>query len=164
MAGMCRGCLLDEFCDQNGGSSLWGVAQGSEPCWERAPAARRLAASPRVVAVAAGRGTAGAALAAARIARDLRCGITQRWADLVYVDLEDRTPLAVTGLVAARPEPALHDDPHPLLQGLGDVLSCLAPHRAVEEHRIAVAPLVGLTIEGAWCGRDGEVCDRRTEG
>jgi len=105
-------------------------------------------------------------LAAARIPRDLRRGVTKRRADLVYVDLEDRTPLAVTRLIAPRPKSPLNDDPHSLLQRLGDVLSSLPPNRAVEEHRIAVAPLVGLTIEGAWCGRDGKVrnrCTRRGE-
>src|SRR5215208_5252561 len=33
----CASCRI-QFRDQNGGSSLWGVAQGSEPCEERAPA------------------------------------------------------------------------------------------------------------------------------
>src|SRR5215212_4237815 len=40
MAGMCLGCFVYLGSnDQNGGSSLCCVAQGSEPCCERAPTA-----------------------------------------------------------------------------------------------------------------------------
>jgi len=57
-------------------------------------------------------------------------------------------------------EAALHDDAHALLQALGDVLGSVTPHRAVEEHRLAVLPLVAVLVEGARRVGHGEAGDR----
>ena len=85
---------------------------------------------------------------------DLGRGVAQARTDLVDVDLEHRAPLALAGLERARLQPAGHDDPRAALERLGDVLSSLPPDVAGEEQRVAVLPLVGLTIEGARRRRD----------
>src|SRR4051812_22552904 len=116
-------------------------------------------AGPRVIAAAAE--TATAATSAGHPG-DLGRGVLQAGADLVDVELHDGALLALAGLVRARLETALRDDAHPLLQGLRDVLRCLAPDRAVEEQRVAVLPLVGLPVEVARRRGDREVRDGRT--
>ncbi|MPM25990.1 hypothetical protein SDC9_72491 [bioreactor metagenome] len=90
--------------------------------------------------------------------------VTQRRADLVDLQLDDRTTLALLGLVAALPQPALHQHPHALAQRLGDVLGRLAPHGAVEEQGVAVLPLAGLPVERPRRGGHGEVRDGRPGG
>src|SRR5829696_9381686 len=68
----------------------------------------RTAARPRVVAVIAATaatptaGAAATALSSAGIARDLRRGVLEGRPDLVDVDLEDRTALALPGFIAPR--------------------------------------------------------------
>src|SRR5829696_10234149 len=69
----------------------------------------RTAARPRVVAVIAataatptGAGAAATALSSTGIARDLRRGVLEGRPDLVDVDLEDRTALALPGFIAPR--------------------------------------------------------------
>src|SRR5665647_973539 len=80
---------------------------------------------------------------------------------VVDLQLDDRALLALAGLVRALDEAALHENPHPLGQGLGNVLGSLAPDGAAHEERVAVLPLVALLVEAARGGRDGEVRDRR---
>src|SRR5215207_2665112 len=124
-------------------------------------AAGRSAGSPRVLAVVAaastGRTAAAAPLAPSSVTRHLRCGVLQGRPDLVDIDLEDGTALALSSLVAAGAQPAVDDDPHSLLQRLGDVFGRLPPHGAVQEHCVTVAPLIGLAVERAGSRRDGEV-------
>src|SRR6476659_11049250 len=129
-----------------------------------------LRSGPRVV-VGRGVGLAAALLAAAvrRAARALGArhlggGVLQRRTDLVDLDLEDGALLTLTRFVLTRAQVALHDDAHPLLQGLGDVLRRLPPHGAGEEQRLAVLPLVGLAVEGARRGGDPEVGHRGARG
>src|SRR5918995_1251174 len=130
--------------------------------------AGRSAGGPRVLAVvaaaSAARTAAAASLAASSVTRHLRGGVLQGRPDLVDIDLEDGAALALPSLVAAGAKPTLHDDPHSLLQRLGDVFSRLPPHGAVQEHRVTVAPLVGLTVECARSRRDGEVGHCGTRG
>ena len=99
--------------------------------------------------------TAAATLSAGDLGRRVAEGRT----DLVDINLEHGALLALAGLVAARLQPARDDDAGALGQGLGHVLGVLAPHRTVEEHGVAVLPLVRLTIERAGGRRDGEVRD-----
>src|SRR5665647_2260652 len=130
-----------------------GLVRGAARCRRR----------PRVVvetAATAG-GAATAAAARALSPGDLGRRVTQRGAHLVDLELDDRALLALAGLVRALDEPALHDHPHPLGQGLGDVLGSLAPDGAAHEQRVAVLPFVALLVETARGGRDGEVRDRR---
>src|SRR3954452_17621704 len=107
---------------------------------------------PRVVV---GRGGLAALLSAVRRAtlplrpRHLGGGVLQGRADLVDLDLEHRALLALARLVLPRAEAALDDPAQPLLQRLRDVLCGLPPHRAGQEQRVAVLPLVGLLVEGA---------------
>src|SRR3954468_21412070 len=125
---------------QKGGSSLCGAPHGSLFCCRPPPpeppvahgsappptAAAPAVAAAAVAAEAAGRAAAGllaaSAATTARGALHLGGRVPQGRADLVDVDLEDRATLALAGLVAAGLEAALHDDAHPLLQGLRDVL------------------------------------------
>ena len=137
----------------------------------RRPAGRS-GRGPRVV----GRGRAGrppltlaaateaTATAGAVGAGDLGRGVLQRGTDFFDLDLEDGALLTLAGLVLTRLESALHDDAHAALQRLGDVLRRLAPHRAGEEQRIAVLPLVALLVERAGRRRDPEVRHRGTRG
>ena len=170
--------------DQKGGSSLPtpGVAHGSFPAGAAPPAppaprgrrrrgGRRRRSGPRVVAggglAAAARLTAAGVAAPAALAAgavDLGGGELQRRADLVDLDLEDGALLALAGLVGARLEPALDDDPHAPLERLGDVLRRLPPDGAAQEHRLAVDPLVGVLVEVARGRGHREVGDRRARG
>src|SRR5205814_10690127 len=95
-------------------------------------------------------------------AGDLRRRAAPARPDLVDVDLEDRALLALSGLIASRLQPARDDHPHAALERLGDVLGRLTPDRTGEEQRLAVLPLVGLSVEGPRRRGDAEVRDRRT--
>src|SRR5215510_298470 len=122
---------------------------------------------PRVVAAATGAALALPAAgpgAGTRGLRDLGGGAAQARADLVDVDLEDRALLTLAGLVLPGLQATLDDRAHALLERLGDVLGRLAPHRAGEEERVAVAPLAGLTVIDTGGRRDPEVGDRGTRG
>src|ERR1700743_830082 len=55
--------------------------------------------------------------------RDLRRRVLQARADLVGLDLIHGSLLTLAGLVRPLLQPALHDDPHATLEGLGTVLS-----------------------------------------
>src|SRR5690606_26462257 len=141
---------------------------------------RRTAAGPRVLGVAAR--TLAAAVAAATAAAvgaataapteataagtlaagDLGRGVAQRRADLVDLHLHDGALLALTGLVGALHEATLHDDAGALGQRLGHVLGGLTPDGATHEQRVAVLPLVALTVELPRRGGHGEVRDRGT--
>src|SRR5674536_147274 len=90
---------------------------------------------------------------------DLGGGVAEGGADFVDLNLEHRALLAGVRLVRPRLEPAGDDDLHALLEGLCDVLRVLAPHLAVEEHRVSVAPLARLTIERAGRRGHGELRD-----
>src|SRR5699024_3529632 len=57
-------------------------------------------------------------------------------------------------------EAALRDDAGALLERLGHVLRGIAPDGAAQEQRLAVLPLVRLTVEHAVGRRDGERRDR----
>ena len=136
------------------------LGSGSGP---RVVAATGLLRAGLLAALAAATGVA-AATTRARGPGDLGGGERQRGADLVDLELHDRALLALAGLVGALLQTALHDDAHAALQRLGDVLRRLAPHRAGEEQRIAVLPLVGLLVERARRRRDPEVRHGRTRG
>src|SRR5512133_3508537 len=130
--------------DAGGGARVVAAGRG------RGCAAALRRGRPRVVARRTGRSlTAAATVAAVRRAaralgaRHLGGGVLQRRTDLVDLDLEDGALLTLARLVLTRAEVALHDDTQPLLQGLGDVLRGLPPHRAGQEQRVAVLPLVG---------------------
>ena len=132
-----------------------GVAHGS-------PAGRSRLRTGLAAALAATGVAAPATLTAG--AGDLGGGEGQGRTDLVDLELDDGALLALAGLVGALLQPTLHHDTHAALQGLGDVLGRLPPHRAGEEQRVAVLPLVGLTVEGARRRRDPEVRHGRTRG
>ena len=85
----------------------------------------------------------------------------QRRANLLHIHLEHGALITLTVVVATRLQPALDDHTRALRERLGDVLGRLPPNRAVEEHGVAVFPLVGLLVERAWGGCDGEVGDGR---
>ena len=91
---------------------------------------------------------------------DLRGGVAQRGADLVDLQLDDGALLAFLGVERALLEPPADDDPRTAGEGLGDVLGHLPPHVAPEEQRLAVLPLLRLTVEGARGRGHGEVGDR----
>ena len=95
------------------------VAHGSSCCCRRRrPAAALLAAA----------GTAEAAATAAALGLvDLGGRVAQRGADLVDLHLDDGALLALLGLVRARLQAAGDDHAGAALQGLGDVLGCVAP-------------------------------------
>src|SRR5665647_3221598 len=90
---------------------------------------------------------------------DLGGGVAEGGADFVDLDLEHRALLAGVRLGRPRLEPTGDDDLHALLEGLRDVLRVLAPHLAVEEHRVPVTPLARLTIERARRRGHGELRD-----
>src|SRR4051794_6908431 len=148
--------------DTGGGPRVGGRSAATLRC--AALGSARLGRRPRVVVGRAGLTallpTAVRRTARALGARHLGGGVLQRRADLVDLDLEDGALLALTRLVLTRAQVALHDDAHPLLEGLRDVLRGLTPHRAGEEQRFAVLPLVGLAVEGARRGGDPEVGHR----
>jgi hypothetical protein len=58
------------------------------------------------------------------------------------------------------PESATDDDPHPLLERLGEVLGGLPPHVAGEEQGLALLPFVGLPVEEAGGRGDAELRHR----
>ena len=68
-------------------------------------------------------------------------GVAERWTGLIDLELVDGAFLAFLGLVGALAEAASDDRPHPLLEGLGDVLGGLAPYLAGQEQGVAVLPL-----------------------
>lgn len=121
----------------------------------RRPGRRR--SRPLLAAAEAAATAATAALGAG----DLGRGELQGRADLVHVQLPAGAAVAVPVVVGARLEAALHDHAHALGQRLRHVLRGLAPDRAAQEQRFAVLPLVGLAVERAGRGRDGEVRDGR---
>src|SRR5690606_15222769 len=90
---------------------------------------------------------------------DLRRGEAQAGADLVDLQLDDRSLLTLAGLERTLPKPALRDDAHASLQRLRNALGRLPPDRAPHEQRVAVLPGTGLPVERTWRGRDGEVRD-----
>src|SRR4051812_1456748 len=100
-----------------------------------------------------------AATFTARGLGDLRGGVAQRGADLVDLQLDDGALLAFLGVERALLEPPADDDPRAAGEGLGDVLGHLPPDVAPEEQRLAVLPLLRLTVEGAGRGGHGEVGD-----
>src|SRR5688500_18274618 len=124
---------------------------------------------PGVAAPAAATGATGGAEAASAAATeaaatltagglgDLRGGVAQRGADLVDLQLDDGALLAFLGVERTLLEPSADDDPRAAGEGLGHVLRRLPPHVAPEEQRLAVLPLLRLTVEGAGRGRHGEV-------
>src|SRR5690606_8222523 len=100
-----------------------------------------------------------AATAATRGAGDLRGRVAAARADLVDLEFDRRAVVALAVLVAALLEAALRDDAHALRERAGHVLGELAPARRAQEQRLAVLPLVRLTVERAGRGRDREVGD-----
>ena len=68
-------------------------------------------------------------------------GVAERWTGLIDLELVDGAFLAFLGLVGALAEAAGDDRPHPLLEGLGDVLGGLALYLAGQELGVAVLPL-----------------------
>src|SRR3954453_9323899 len=153
--------------DTGGGPRVGGRSAATLRC--AALGSARLGRRPRVVVGRAGLTAALLPTAVRRTARALGArhlggGVLQRRTDLVDLDLEDGALLALTRLVLTRAQVALHDDAHPLLEGLRDVLRGLRPHRAGEEQRFAVLPLVGLAVEGARRGGDPEVGHRGARG
>src|SRR6266704_6686719 len=146
----------------------WNVLFGIEPCLLAGP---RVVARPNVVVrISSERGlvvelptagvagrvgrpvtTAAAAAAAAAAAGrplDLGGGELEAWSDLVGLDLGDRALLALRGLPGTLPQPADHDAPGALLEGLGDVLGLLPPDVDPEERRLAVLPAVAFPHPG----------------
>src|SRR3954469_24993288 len=132
-----------------------GRAGGSRPGVARSAATTGGAEA----ASAAPTGEAAASLTA-RGLRDLRGGVAQRGADLVDLQLDDGALLAFLGVERALLEPPADDDARTAGEGLGDVLGPLTPQVAPEEQRLAVLPLLRLTVEGAGGGGNGEVGDR----
>ena len=53
-------------------------------------------------------------------------------------------------------KPALRDHTHALGEGTGAMLGQITPHRAAEEQRIPIDPLIRLPVERARSGRDRE--------
>src|SRR5699024_5856739 len=89
-------------------------------------------------------------------------GVLHRGADLVDIQLDAGTVLALT--VGERPllEAALGDDAVALLEGRGDAFRGVATDHATHGQHLAVLPLVRLAVEGARGGGDGEARDRDT--
>ena len=117
-------------------------------------------AASALVAVAVVAATAEVSAASGHLG-DLGARVAQRRADLVHLHLQARAPFAVV-FVIADGQPAGDDHPHPLGQGLGDVLAVFPPHGAADEHSLAVLPLLGLAVQGARSGGDGEGSYGRT--
>src|SRR3954447_24711809 len=134
---------------------LVGRAGGSRP-----GVARSAATTGGAEAASAAAATEAAAALTAGGLGDLRGGVAQRGADLVDLQLDDGALLAFLGVERALLEPPADDDPRAAGEGLGHVLGHLPPHVAPEEQRLAVLPLLRLTVEGARGGGHGEVGDR----
>ena len=115
----------------------------------------RVAATATETAIAAG----AAALSLRTV--HLGGGVAERRTDLVDLHFGNGALLAV-GLPRPRHQAARHDDAHALRQRLGHVLRGLAPQGAAHEQRLAVLPLVRLTVERARSGRHREVHHGRT--
>src|SRR4051794_23488053 len=92
---------------------------------------------------------------------DGRRRIAERRADLVDLDLDDGALLALLRLEGALLGAPRCSPPGPWGQRLGSVLPRLPPHAAAQEERLAVLPLLGLAVQGARGGCDGEGGDRR---
>src|SRR3954452_23622925 len=95
---------------------------------------------------------------------DRRRRVTERRADLIDLHLDDGALLALLGLEGALLEAALCHHPGAAGQRLGDVLRRLPPHAAAQEERLSVLPLLGLAVQGARGGGDGEGGDRCARG
>src|SRR5690606_11567357 len=90
-------------------------------------------------------------------ARDLCGRVAKRRADLLDVQFDRRTTLALARLVVALAEVALRDDAHALRQRTRDVLGELAPHAGPQEQSVAVLPLARRAVERAGSRSDREV-------
>src|SRR5882757_10983787 len=148
-------------------SYLWSEGRFVIAAGERS---RCRGAAPRVVGLglrrvaAAAAGTAAAAESAATAtaaARLVHLGgrVAQRRADLVDLELDDGTLFALTRLVGTLLEPALDDHPRAAGEAFGHVLGGLTPDAAPHEQRVAVLPLIALTVKDPRSGRDREVGD-----
>src|SRR6476469_2801279 len=136
-----------------------GLLRGSLPAGgSGCPGVLLLLAATEAAALLAAASETGTAAPALGLV-DLGRGVAQRGADLVDLHLDDRALLALLGLVRARLQAARDDHASAALQGLGDVLGCVAPHGAAHEQRLAVLPLVALPVERARRGGHGEVRD-----
>src|SRR4029077_3930628 len=67
-------------------------------------------------------------------------------ADIVDLNLVDGPLFAFVGLIVPLPQPTGHDDPHPTLKRLCDVLGHLPPDVAGEEEAVAVLPLTARGV------------------
>src|SRR4051812_4085544 len=148
-------------------SEAWGAAGPfcSEGRFVGRPGRRRpgVARAAATTATTAGEAAAAATEATAALTTrgtgDLRGGVAEGRADLVDLELDDGALLAFLRVEGALLEPAADDDARTAGQRLGDVLGRLAPDVAAEEQRLAVLPLLRLTVEGPRCRRHGEVGD-----
>src|SRR3954469_1457065 len=129
----------------------------------RRPGIARATAATAATATTAGEATTAATEATTALTTrgtgDLRGGVAEGRADLVDLELDDGALLAFLRVEGALLEPAADDDARTAGQRLGDVLGRLAPDVAAEEQRLAVLPLLRLTVEGPRCRRHGEVGD-----
>src|SRR6476661_5938013 len=121
-----------------------------------------LAATESTAAVAAAEATLTTLTAGALGAVDLGVGVAQARADFIDLKLDNGALLAFFCFVGTALQAAGDDNAHALGQGLGDVFGCFAPHRCAEKQGFPVLPLIGLAVEGARRGRDGEVRYCRT--
>src|SRR4051794_38778744 len=137
--------------------------KGSEGGLVGRPGGRRPGVARAATATATEATTTAAAEAAAALtargAGDLGRGIAQRGTDLVDLELDDGALLAFLRLERTLLEPAADDDPRSAGERLGHVLGRLPPNVAAEEQRLAVLPLLRLTVEGAGGRCDREVGD-----
>src|SRR3954466_637986 len=145
-------------------SEAWGAAGSfcsegrfvGRPGRRRPGGARAAATTGEATAAAT---TETAAALTTRGTGDLRGGVAEGRADLVDLELDDGALLAFLRVEGALLEPAADDDARTAGQRLGDVLGRLAPDVAAEEQRLAVLPLLRLTVEGPRCRCHGEVGD-----
>src|SRR3954451_13185815 len=142
-------------------SEAWGAAGSfcSEGRFVGRPGRRRPGVARAAATTAATTGEATAAALTTRGTGDLRGGVAEGRADLIDLELDDGALLAFLRVEGALLEPAADDDARTAGQRLGDVLGRLAPDVAAEEQRLAVLPLLRLTVEGPRCRRHGEVGD-----
>ena len=168
--------------DQNGGSSRADARVRPTGRWPPAPPWGRPGRRPAEPAWPTGRRPgrrlaaallAAAALGRRRSRRHRRSAVVRVTLAVAYFSDGPTSSTSISKTVRFSPsrvsywrglQPALHDDAHALLEGLGDVLRGLPPDRAGEEQRVAVLPLVGLLVEGARRRRDPEVRHGRTRG
>src|SRR5699024_6909847 len=109
--------------------------------------AAAVAAALAAAAEAAATAATGEAAAPSLGAGDLRRGVPHGRADLVDLQLHDVALLALAGLEGTLDQTTLRDHPHPLGEGLGDVLRSLAPDGAAHEESLTVLPLPCLRSE-----------------